>query len=207
MVLLEVVATRWEHLVPREKGVPLIRIICLLLSLVCWLDVTLFLRHLNVTWWLLLWIVAVLHGGCSFVDFTYFVTTDACVVVSVLKLYLILIVYDYWLAQACSIFTLCIHVTLGSTTPLVLLDICLWLLIFLMNSVETIGVKSLGRLLVHRTLKVHCVWSCHLLALSTHGQVIERAWVLLVIHELERVVVPGSTQSSCSLIWNLHSIS
>ena len=168
---------------------------------------TLFLWHLNVSWWLLVRVITIFHRWCSFVDFAYFVCTHTCIVVGVLKLYLILIVYHYWLAQACSIFTLCIHVTLGSATSFGILDVCLWLLIFLMNSVEAVWVKSLGWLLIHGTLKVHCVWSCDLLALSTDSQVVESAWVLLIIHELKRVVVPRSTQSSCSLVWNLHPCS
>jgi len=207
VVLLQVVTPCRKYLVSYEKSVPLIRIWSLLLSLVSWLDVTLFLWHLNVSWWLLIRVITIFHRWCSFVDFANFVCIHACIVVGVLKLYLILIVYHYWLAQACSIFTLCIHVTLGSATSFGILDVCLWLLIFLMNSVEAVWVKSLGWLLIHGTLKVHCVWSCDLLALSTDSQVVESAWVLLIIHELKRVVVPRSTQSSCSLVWNLHPCS
>jgi len=198
VVFLEVVITSYE------KSVPLIWIWSLLLSLISWLDMTLFLWHLDVSWRLLVRVITVFHGGCSFVDFAYFVCTHACIVVGVLKLYLILIVYHYWLAQASSIFTLCIHITLRSATPLVLWHYCLWLLIFLVNPIKAVWVESLGWLLIHGTLKVHCVWSCDLLALSTDSQMVESAWMLLIVHELKRVVVPGSAQSSCSLVRNLH---
>lgn len=76
-----------------------------------------------------------------------------------------------------------------------------------MHPIKRIRVKCLGRLLVHGSLEVHSVRSCHLLALSAHGEMVESAWMLLIVDELKGVVVPGSTESSSSLIRDLHALS
>ena len=207
VVLLEVVALRREHRVPNKQGISLVRVGGMLLSLVSWLDMALLLRHLDIAWGLLVRVVAILHWGCSFVHFAYLSAHHSCVIVSVLKLYLILIVYHYRLAHSGPIFSLRIHVTLGSSTPLVVLNIGLRLLVLLVHSVKAVWVKSLTWLLIHWTLEIHSVWSCDLLALSAHGKMIERSRVLLVVDELERVVISRSTKSRCPLVWDIHALS